>query len=126
MMKFSTHPLCHCTDPETGRRYGQACPKLGRKDGSWNSRHGSMGWAARIPVTGGIKQIKRYGYGSTKDAEADAGHAGKLLGLATDDITRARIGDLIASWSRSRPPPRGPCAARPVTRRSGRRLPRLR
>jgi hypothetical protein len=19
-MKFSTHPLCHCTDPETGRR----------------------------------------------------------------------------------------------------------
>jgi integrase len=99
-MKYSTHPLCRCVDPATGRPYGQKCPQLYRKDGSWNSRHGSMGWAARVPTTSGIKAVKRYGYPSKAAASADAEHAGKLLGLAPDDATRARIGDLIAGTKR--------------------------
>lgn len=69
-MKYSTHPLCGCTDPDTGKPYGQKCPKLHRADGSWNSRHGSMGWAARIPTTSGTKAVKRYGYASKAKAKA--------------------------------------------------------
>jgi integrase len=113
-MRFSTHPLCACRGPD-GKPLGKDCPQLRRKDGSWNSRHGSMGWAARIPTTSGIKQVKRYGYDSKKDAEADAGHAGKLLDLAADDLTRARIGDMIAAVKRGAPLP----AIEDVQRRLG-------
>ena len=96
-MKYSTHPLCGCTDPDTGKPYGQKCPKLHRADGSWNSRHGSMGWAARIPTTSGTKAVKRYGYASKAKAEASAEQVGKLLDLATNDVTRRKIGDLITA-----------------------------
>jgi hypothetical protein len=57
-MKYSTHPLCRCTDPGTGKLLGQRCPDLWRKDGSWNPGHGSMGWAARIPTTSGVNALR--------------------------------------------------------------------
>ena len=100
-MKFSIHVRCDCADPATGRPYGQRCPKLWRADGSWNSRHGKAGWAARIPASGGTRLVKRYGYDSKADAEAAARNVGKLLDLAPDDATRARIGDLIVSVRRN-------------------------
>jgi integrase len=103
-MKYSTHILCACRGPD-GKSLGQKCPDLWRRDGSWNSRHGSAGWAARIPTSAGTKLVKRYGYPSKKAAETAAGHAGKLLGLGTDDTTRARIGDLIAAAKRGAPLP---------------------
>jgi len=90
-MRYSIHERC---------QHGQECPQLHRKDGSWNSRHGSAGWAARIPTSAGTRLVKRFGYTSKKAAEAAAGHAGKLLDLATDDVTRAKIGDLIAGTRR--------------------------
>ena len=69
----------------------------------------------RVPVTGGSKQVKRYGYSSRKAAEQAAQHAGKLLDLAPDDATRARIGDLIAAAKRGAPLP----AIEDVRRRLG-------
>lgn len=113
-MKFSTHPLCACRGPD-GKQLGKDCPDLWRKDGSWNSRHGSMGWAARIPTSQGTRAVKRYGYPSRAKAQAAAEHVGKLLGLAPDDITRARIGDLIAAAKRGAPLP----AIEDVRRRLG-------
>src|SRR5271157_673899 len=109
-MKFSysIHVLCSCG-------LGQKCPDLWRKDGSWNSRHGSAGWAARIPTTEGTRLVKRYGYDSKKDAAAAAGHAGRLLDLAPDEATRAKIGDLIVSARRGAPLP----AVEDVRRRLG-------
>jgi integrase len=75
-----------------------------------------MGWAARIPTSAGTKLVKRYGYPSKAKAEADAGHAGKLLDLAgADEATRARIGDLIAAAKRGAPLP----ALEDVRRRLG-------
>ena len=56
-----------------------------------------MGWAARIPTSGGTKPVKRYGYPSRKDAVAAAEQAGRLLDLAPDEVTRRKIGDLIVS-----------------------------
>jgi integrase len=100
-----------CPDPE-----GQACPKLYRKDESWNSRHGSVGWAARIPTSGGTKLVKRFGYTSTADARKAAQHAGALLDLAgADAALRARVGDLIAGAKRGQPLP----AVEDVRRRIG-------
>ena len=95
-MKYSTHVLCACRGPD-GKPLGQKCPDLWRKDGSWNPRHGSAGWAARIPTSAGTKATKRYGYASKAGAAAAAAAVGELLDLAADGATRARIGDMIAS-----------------------------
>ena len=73
------------------------------KDGkpAWvGSRHGTAGWAAGVPTSAGTKLVKRFGYATKTDAEQAAQHAGKLLGLATDDATRERIGDMIATVQR--------------------------
>jgi hypothetical protein len=114
-MKFSTHPVCGCTDPETGKQLGSKCPKLYRPNGTWNPRHGTMGWAARIPATGGTRLVRRYGYPSGKTAGQAAEHAGRLLDLAPDEITRAKIGDLIIEAKRGAPLP----AVEDVRRRLG-------
>lgn len=117
-MKFaySVHVRCACTGPD-GRPRGQGCPELWRKDGkTWNSRHGSAGWAARIPTGTGTRLVKRFGYSSKTEAESAAQAAGKLLDLAgADDATRAAIGDLIAAAKRGAPLP----AAEDVRRRLG-------
>jgi len=90
---YSTYVRCGC--PE-----GQKCPQLWRKDGSWNTRHGSAGWAARIPTSKGTRLVRRIGYASRKAAGEAAEHAGQLLALAADDPTKARIGDMIDSTKR--------------------------
>ena len=90
---YSTHVLCSCG-------LGQNCPALWRKDGSWNSRHGSAGYACRIPTSGGVKAIKRYGFESKTAAEDAARAVGKLLDLAPDNATRNKIGDTIAAVKR--------------------------
>lgn len=68
-------------------------------------RHGSAGWAARIPTRDGQKLVRRFGYATKTEAEEAAQHAGKLLALATDDTTRRKIGDMIASLKRGAPLP---------------------
>ena len=112
-MKYSTHVRCACTGPN-GKLLGQACPELWRKDGSWNARHGSAGFAVRIPTSGGTRLVKRYGYGSKTGAKAAAEHVRELIGLAgADQATAARIGDVITSAKRGAPLP----AAEDVRRR---------
>jgi integrase len=64
------------------------------------SRHGSAGWAVRVPTSGGVKLVKRFGYPTKSEVAAE--HAGKLLGLATDETTRKRVGDMIATAKRLR------------------------
>jgi integrase len=126
-MKHSVHVRCGCAGPD-GRPLGQDCPQLWRKgkdgktatgkDGKpvWiGSRHGTAGWAARIPTSGGTKLVKRFGYPRKTEAGDAAEHAGKLLALATDDATRQRIGDMIASAKRGSPLP----AMEDVARRLG-------
>jgi integrase len=79
---------------------------LFRKDAAWNSRHGSAGWAARLPTSTGTRLVKRFGYTSKAAAEAGARHVVELLDLAgADTATRARIGDLVAGTKRGAPLP---------------------
>ena len=105
-MRYSIHVRC----PD-----GPGCPKLRRADGSWNARHGSALWAARIPVSGGTKLVKRAGYPSKAEAKGAAETAGRLLDLGRDDATRAAIGDMIAGAKRGAPLP----AVEDVRRRLG-------
>ena len=95
-MKYSVHVRC----PD-----GPGCGKLHRADGSWNARHGSAGFAARIPTPEGLKPLKRFGYPSKAAAKAAADHASALLDLGTDDATRARIGGMIYAAKRGAPLP---------------------
>jgi integrase len=62
-----------------------------------------------------MKQVRQYGFRTKTEAEKAAQHAGKLLGLATDEITRKRIGDMIATAKRGVPLP----SAEDVARRIG-------
>jgi hypothetical protein len=62
-----------------------------------------------------VKLVKRFGYATKTEADAAAQHAGKLLGLATDETTRKRIGDMIATAKRGAPLP----SAEDVARRIG-------
>ncbi len=98
-LRYSVHVRCSCTG-EDGKPAGQDCPKLWRRNGSWNSRHGSAGYACRIPTSMGTKLVRRFGYSSKAEAEAAAGHVGKLLDLAADEATRAKIGDLVLAAKR--------------------------
>jgi integrase len=114
-VKYSTHVRCACTG-EDGKALGQACPRLWRKDGSWNSRHGSSGFAVRIPTSEGMKLIKRFGYASGAATHTAARHVTELLDLAgADGTTRGRIGDMIAATKRGQPLP----AVEDVRRRLG-------
>jgi integrase len=116
-MKFaySVHVRCHCAGPDA-KPLGQECPRLWRKDKSWNSRHGSAGFACRVPTSGGIKPVKRFGFTSKGDAQAAAEAVGKLLDLAgADSAARAKIGDMIAAAKRGAPLP----AADDIRRRLG-------
>lgn len=103
-LAYSVLVMCSCAGDD-GKPLGQRCPQLWRRDGSWNSRHGSAGWAARVPTSAGVKQVKRFGYGSKAEAKAAAEHASALLALAADDITRRKIGDMIVSAKRGAPLP---------------------
>ena len=90
-MRYSVHVRCSC---------GPGCTKLLRADGSWNSRHGSAGFACRIPAGTGTRPLKRFGYTSKAEAKAAAEQVGKLLALASDEVTRAKVGDMIAATKR--------------------------
>ena len=85
---------CGCTDPETGRQYGRACPRL-----AVGGRHGS--WYVRLELPAGLdghrRRIRRGGYPSRKAA---------LEVLARLQVPRpgdmgARmltVGDWLAHW----------------------------
>jgi integrase len=91
---------------EDGKALGQACPRLWRKDGSWNSRHGSSGFAVRIPTSEGTKLVRRFGYTSGAATDAAARQVIELLELAgADTHTKAAIGDMIAAAKRGAPLP---------------------
>jgi hypothetical protein len=66
-------------------------------------------------TSSGVKLVKRFGYATKTEAEVAAQHAGKLLGLATDETTRKRIGDMMVTAKRGAPLP----SAEDVARRIG-------
>ena len=78
--------------------------------------HGSAGLIIRcLPTSEGSRRYRRFGYRSITAARADGDHCGQLLGLAADDVTRRKIGDLIAAATGGTPLP----AVEDVRRRLG-------
>jgi integrase len=102
--KYSDHVRCACKGPD-GKLLGQDCPQLWRKDGSWNTRHGSAGFAGRVPTSEGVKQLKKFGYPSRKAAHDAAEHVGRLLDLAQTQTDRQRIGDMLRAVRQGAPLP---------------------
>jgi len=102
--KYSVHVRCACKDPD-GRLIGQGCPQLWRKDGSWNNRHGSAGFAGRVPSSAGTKQFKKFGYPSKKAAQVAAEHVERLLDLSKNQADCQRVGDMLRAVKQGAPLP---------------------
>lgn len=73
---------------------------------TWNNRHGSAGFAGRVPTGDGIRQLKKFSYPSRKAAQDAAEHVGKLLDLARNQADGQRIGDMLRAVRQGAPLPR--------------------
>jgi integrase len=81
---------CGCKDPETGRQLGARCPDLRKR------HHGTWAIEVRIDTTARqAARLHRSGFARSEDAEAALDQIYDLVRLADDDMTRAKIGDLI-------------------------------
>jgi integrase len=88
--KWSTPKRCNCKDPETGRALERTCPKLKGR------HHGTVGYDTRIPTSNGVRELRRFGFGTKAEADNVAAQVWELIGLAgADQDAAARIGDLI-------------------------------
>lgn len=102
--KGSVFKRCGCSEVVDGKRkqLGARCPKLRRKDGSWNPRHGRWYYQLSVPKPGGGRDRKPHGsYSSEAEAQAalDAARDRIRRGVALHEV---RTGDFLAGWLASR------------------------
>ena len=87
--KWSTPRRCNCKDAN-GRELGRTCPKLSGR------HHGTVGYSTRILTTGGVRELRRFGFATKTEADKAATQVWDLIRLAgADRGTQQRIGDLI-------------------------------
>ena len=87
--KWSTPKRCNCKDA-SGKELGRTCPKLSGR------HHGTVGYSTRIPTTGGVRELRRFGFATKTEADKAATQVWDLIKLAgADKGTQQRIGDLI-------------------------------
>ena len=87
--KWSTPKRCNCKDA-SGKELGRTCPKLSGR------HHGTVGYSTRIPTTGGVREVRRFGFATKTEADKAATQVWDLVKLAgADKGTQQRIGDLI-------------------------------
>lgn len=84
---------CGCRD-EDGKLLGSRCPDLRKR------HHGSYETALRLDTGQGRRKLHRSGFARAEDRDAFADQVRELVRLADDDVTRARIGDLIFERTR--------------------------
>ncbi len=101
-MKGSTFRRCACRHPETGKQYGQSCPKLSqRRHGIWNLRQ-------ELPPRedGSRRTFRRGGYASAKHAQEDLDRIRALLAIpaADDDEGRTKIAELLEKTAKEKLP----------------------
>ena len=105
--KWSTPKRCNCKDA-SGKELGRTCPKLSGR------HHGTVGYSTRIPTTGGVREVRRFGFATKTEADKAATQVWDLVKLAgADKGTQQRIGDLIFKALRAAAsfPQSGTCAA---------------
>ncbi|RBQ15317.1 site-specific integrase [Spongiactinospora rosea] len=101
MANGSTYKSCSCRDETTGRRLGKTCPKLRRTGGGgerWSSTHGRWAYQLELPAHADGRRrnpLRRSGFSTLEDAEAELDHARGLLALDDDPHVRRQITELI-------------------------------
>ncbi|RPF41822.1 site-specific recombinase XerD [Streptomyces sp. Ag109_G2-6] len=92
-MTGSTFKRCACRNPETGKQFGQSCPKLTQK------RHGLWNVRQELPndKDGKRRTFRRSGYATKNEAQGDLDRLRALLSIPGDDDPDGRllIGDLL-------------------------------
>jgi integrase len=93
----STFRRCACRNPDTGKQYGQSCPKLK------NRRHGLWSMRQEVPANadGTRRTFRRGGYAKKEDAQGDLDKLRALLAVPGKQDARAQqaLGDLLAKVS---------------------------
>ncbi|MEV6986768.1 tyrosine-type recombinase/integrase [Sphaerisporangium sp. NPDC051017] len=102
--KGTTFKTCACKEPATGKRLGKTCPRLRRPHGDggqrWSTTHGSWGYQLELPAHADGKRrspLRRSGFATLEDAEAELDHARGLLALDNDPAVRRQIIKLMLS-----------------------------
>jgi integrase len=102
MAEGSTYKRCSCRAAD-GTRLGTGCPKLRRASGAWSATHGTWYYQLELPPDpDGTRRspLRRGGFATGTDAEAQLGHARELLAIADigDDQAVSRIADALAGY----------------------------
>ncbi|MGW0590068.1 site-specific integrase [Streptosporangium sp. NPDC002607] len=103
MANGTTYKTCSCRDETTGRKLGKTCPRLrhpGGKEDWWSSTHGR--WAYQLELPGHAdgrrrNPLRRSGFTSLEEVEAELEHARALLALDEDPHLRRKITELMLS-----------------------------
>lgn len=101
-MRGGVYKRCKCRS-EDGKELGADCPKLRRKDGSWNPRHGSWYYQLELdPGPGGKRRrTRRGGYVSEADALAGMEEARRKESYGGNAMIRLTTGDYLDGWLRA-------------------------
>lgn len=102
-MKGSTYKRCKCRGDD-GKELGAQCPKLRRKDGSWNPRHGA--WYYRLELDAGPggkrRTLRRGGFASEADAAAAMDEAKVKEARGGNAQQKVLVGDYLDEWIATR------------------------
>jgi integrase len=91
---------CKCKGPD-GKELGTGCLDLRRKDGSWNSHHGTWYFSLELPKGAGGKRkprMRRGGFARREDAEEAREKAKAILREGVDPSSRVTVGTYLAEW----------------------------
>ncbi|GGL42653.1 tyrosine-type recombinase/integrase [Planomonospora parontospora] len=101
MANGTTYKTCGCRDEATGKQLGKQCPKLRRPGGRgdwWSSTHGRWAYQLELPAHADGRRrtpLRRSGFATLEEAEAELDHARGLLALDEDPQVRRQITELI-------------------------------
>lgn len=101
-MKGSTYKRCKCRG-EDGRELGADCPKLRRKDRSWNPRHGTWYYQLELDPgpNGKRRRARRGGFASEADAQAAMAEAWEKEARGGNAQVRVTVGQFLDDWLRA-------------------------
>ena len=101
-MKGSTYKRCKCRG-EDGKELGAECPKLRRKDDSWNPRHGSWYYALELDAgpNGKRRRTRRGGFESEDAALAAMEKAKQKEARGGNAQIRLTTGQFLDDWLRA-------------------------
>ncbi|MET8365290.1 tyrosine-type recombinase/integrase [Micromonospora sp. NPDC005194] len=98
---------CGCRHPDTGKPFGNDCPKLRRPNRAWSSEHGHWAYQLELPPTtdGRRRQLRRAGLPNRRAASDELDQARELLALAGGDRRRRTdVADVLQAAVRAKRP----------------------